>query len=139
MAAHPAPRLAVSESEAEALRALIRAGTTEQRMVMRARIILRAAEGATNVSVAEELGVSMPTVLLWRRRFKEHGLAGPRDSRRCWGAHTTASKGHGGLLCRPGRGSRHGGQPERGRTTARWSRPHGRDLIWLRLTERVPT
>jgi transposase-like protein/transposase len=72
--------LAVSESEAEALRALTRAGTTEQRMAMRARIVLRAAEGAANVEVARELGVSIPTVLLWRRRFKEHGLAGLDDA-----------------------------------------------------------
>ena len=43
MAAHPAPPLAVSESEAEALRAMTR-GTSEQRTVMRARIILRAAD-----------------------------------------------------------------------------------------------
>jgi transposase len=72
--------LAVSESEAETLRALARAGTTEQRMAMRARIVLRAAEGAANVEVARELGVSIPTVLLWRRRFKEHGLAGLDDA-----------------------------------------------------------
>ncbi len=47
---------------------------------MRARIILRAAEGAAHVEVAEELGVSVPTVLLWRRRFKEQGLAGLADA-----------------------------------------------------------
>ena len=80
MAAHPAAPLAVSESEAEALRAMTRAGTTEQRMAMRARIVLRAADGAANVTVAEEVGVSIPTVLLWRRRFKEHGLAGLDDA-----------------------------------------------------------
>jgi transposase len=80
MVAHPAPPLALSETEAETLRALTRAGTSEQRMVMRARIILRAAEGAANVSVAEELGVSIPTVLLWRRRFKEQGLPGLDDA-----------------------------------------------------------
>jgi transposase len=60
---------------------MTRAGTTEQRAVMRARIILRAAEGAAHVMVADELGVSVPTVLLWRRRFKEHGLAGLGDAR----------------------------------------------------------
>ena len=76
MAAHPAPPLAVSESEAATLRAMTRAGTTEQRATMRARIILRAAEGAAHVEIAQELGVSVPTVLLWRRRFKERGLAG---------------------------------------------------------------
>ena len=80
MAAHPAPPLAVSESEAEALRAMTRAGTTEQRTAMRARIILRAAEGAAHVAVADELGVSVPTVLLWRRRFREQGLAGLADA-----------------------------------------------------------
>jgi len=81
MAAHPAPPLAVSESEAEALRAMTRAGTTEQRAAMRARVILRAAEGAAHVEIADELGVSVPTVLLWRRRFKEHGLVGLADAR----------------------------------------------------------
>ena len=80
MAAHPAPPLAVSESEAEALRAMTRAGTTEQRTVMRARIILRAAEGAAHVEIAQELGVSVQTILLWRRRFKEQGLAGLADA-----------------------------------------------------------
>jgi len=80
MAAHPAPPLAVSQPEAETLREITRAGTSEQRMVMRARIILRAAEGAANVEVARELGVSIPTVLLWRRRFKERGLAGLADA-----------------------------------------------------------
>ena len=80
MAAHPAPALAVSEAEAETLRSMMRAGTTEQRLAMRARIILRAAEGAANAHVARELGVSIPTVLLWRRRFKEQGLAGLEDA-----------------------------------------------------------
>ncbi len=80
MAAHPAPPLAVSEHEAEALRAMTRAGTTGQRTAMRARIILRAAEGAAHVDVAEELGVSVPTVLLWRRRFRERGLEGLADA-----------------------------------------------------------
>ena len=59
---------------------MTRAGTTEQRAAMRARIILRAAEGAAHVEIANELGVSIPTVLLWRRRFREHGLAGLADA-----------------------------------------------------------
>jgi len=59
---------------------MTRAGTTEQRTAMRARVILRAAEGAAHVAIAAELGVSVPTVLLWRRRFKEQGLAGLADA-----------------------------------------------------------
>ncbi len=64
---------------------MTRAGTTEQRAVMRARTILRAAEGAAHVEIGEELGVSVQTVLLWRSQFKEQGLAGlanaPRPGR----------------------------------------------------------
>ena len=82
MANHPAPPLAVSETEAEALRALSRAGTTEQRTALRARIILRAADGVANVAIATELGISVPTVGLWRTRFKQHGLAGLADGPR---------------------------------------------------------
>jgi transposase len=59
---------------------MTRAGTTQQRTAMRARIILAAAEGVANNRVAAELGVSIPTVLLWRQRFKEHGLAGLDDA-----------------------------------------------------------
>ena len=51
MANHPAPPLAVSETEAQALRAMARAGTTEQRTALRAKIILRAAEGIANVGL----------------------------------------------------------------------------------------
>jgi transposase len=72
----------VSESEAEALRAMTRAGTTEQRTALRAKIILRAAEGTANVAIADELGVSVPTVGLWRTRFKERGWAGLADGPR---------------------------------------------------------
>jgi hypothetical protein len=35
--------------------------------------------GAAHAGIAEDPGVSVPTVLLWRRRFKQ---AGPRRTRR---------------------------------------------------------
>ena len=43
---------------------------------MRARICLMAAEGQSNNAIASKLGVSRPTVILWRRRFKEQGCPG---------------------------------------------------------------
>jgi transposase/transposase-like protein len=82
MANHPAPPLAVSESEAETLRGMARAGTTEQRTALRAKVILRAADGIANVTIADELGISVPTVGLWRTRFRERGLAGLADGPR---------------------------------------------------------
>ena len=52
---------------------------------MRARIVLRAADGASNTEIAREIGVSLPTVGLWRRNFAERRMDGletaPRSGR----------------------------------------------------------
>ncbi len=82
MAHPPAPQLVVSPSERTALDHLVRARTTEQRFVQRARIVVRAAEGVANKRIAAELGVTLMTVLLWRRRFEADRLAGLRDAPR---------------------------------------------------------
>lgn len=50
--------------------------------MQRARIILLAAEGVANYRIAEQVGVSMPTVLKWRQRFQSDGLSGLADQRR---------------------------------------------------------
>ena len=42
---------------------------------MRCRIVLKAAASLPNQRIAEELRVSRPTVLLWRRRFVQTGCA----------------------------------------------------------------
>ena len=55
---------------------------TAQGMAMRARIVLAAADGKTNTDIAEDLGVSRPTVGKWRRRFAEMGLDGLVDTPR---------------------------------------------------------
>src|SRR5450759_700938 len=82
MAHPPAPQLIVSPSERAALDRLVRARTTEQRLAQRARIVVRAADGVANKRVAAELGVTLMTVLLWRRRFEAGRLAGLREAPR---------------------------------------------------------
>ena len=82
MANRPAPPLSVDESDLEALRALARAGTTEQRLAQRAQIVLRAAVGTPNRTIAADLDVSPMTVLLWRAKFEREGLAGLADEAR---------------------------------------------------------
>jgi hypothetical protein len=57
MSAHLTPPLAITESERASLQALLRARTTEQRLVMRARIVFAAAEGAASERIAAKLGV----------------------------------------------------------------------------------
>ena len=61
------------------LEAKLRAPTTEQRQVFRARIVLLATEGRSTRSIARELGTMPRTVSGWRGRFAREGLAGLED------------------------------------------------------------
>jgi transposase len=51
-----------------------------ERARLRARIVLGAAQGASNRELAAELGCSEPTVSQWRKRFAERGLEGLADA-----------------------------------------------------------
>ena len=46
---------------------------TPQSVAVRARIVLMACAGESNSVIARTLGVSRPTVILWRSRFAEGG------------------------------------------------------------------
>jgi transposase len=74
----------LSEEEESELRTVRRTPSASQRQAMRARIVLRGG-GASNTQIAAELGVSLPTVGLWRRNFSERCLEGletaPRTER----------------------------------------------------------
>lgn len=72
----------LSDEEETELRAVLRTPSAPQHQAIRARIVLRAAQGATNLQIAGELGVSQPTVGLWRRNFAERGIDGLVDARR---------------------------------------------------------
>lgn len=61
------------------LEARVRAPTSEQRDVLRARIVLLADEGRSTRSIAGALGVMPRTVSLWRGRYSREGLAGLSD------------------------------------------------------------
>ena len=83
----PAPALRVSREDREWLETLLRSGKTPQRVALRARLVLGAAEGRANRALAQELGISRPTVLLWRQRYVDAGVAGllkdaPRPGRK---------------------------------------------------------
>ncbi len=64
------------------LEARLRAPTTPQRDVLRARIVLMAAEGRSTRSIARELGTMPRTVSLWRGRYAREGLAGLQERAR---------------------------------------------------------
>jgi transposase len=65
------------------LTARARAGRSEHRDVLRARIVLAAAAGQPNETIAATVGVCLDTVRKWRRRFAAAGLAGLDDLPRC--------------------------------------------------------
>ena len=56
--------------------AVLRSATVAAGVAQRARIVLLAAEGVANYEIAERVGVTRPTVNLWRNRYAERGLAG---------------------------------------------------------------
>ena len=61
------------------------------RVVERARIVLLAADGLTGAQIAERAGCTEPTVIKWRRRYTEAGLAGLEDTPRPETAPTEAA------------------------------------------------
>src|SRR3954447_2689231 len=80
--ARAAAVIELSEQEERALRSVLRTPSASQQQALRARIVLRAAQGATNTQIAAEAGVSLPTVGLWRRNFGRRRLDGLADAPR---------------------------------------------------------
>src|SRR5690349_19220009 len=82
----PAVGLSLSDADRKQLKAMNRHRSTPRGIVLRINILLGAAEGLANRVLARRLGTSVPTVLLWRKRYETEGLAGiledhPRSGR----------------------------------------------------------
>ena len=82
MARGKASAIDLSVDERVELTSLARRRSTAQALATRARIVLAASEGATNVLIAERLGVFKSTVGRWRERFALHRLDGLYDEPR---------------------------------------------------------
>ncbi|MDU3748165.1 MAG: IS630 family transposase, partial [Cutibacterium avidum] len=82
MANSPAPPLGLREGDRARLESLTRSRTAGAGGVLRARIVLAAADGVANERIAEQLQVSKNTVLTWRRRYTDSGMAGLADAPR---------------------------------------------------------
>ncbi len=73
--------LQITPGDRGILEHLVRSGKTEQRIALRARIVLGAAAGTSNHALAKELQTSRPTIIDWRRRFAEGGIAALYEDR----------------------------------------------------------
>ncbi|HXM14019.1 MAG TPA: IS630 family transposase [Candidatus Eremiobacteraceae bacterium] len=74
MANRAAPHLRVRPKVRRSLVELTRRPTTPQRTVLRARVVLAAANGLSNAEIARRVKVARQNVIEIRRRFEERGL-----------------------------------------------------------------
>jgi transposase len=82
-----APQIILTDEERTILERWSRGRSTPARLVLRAKIVLLAAEGKRNQKIAPRLKTALKTVSLWRRRFAERRVAGiekdaPRGGRK---------------------------------------------------------
>lgn len=77
-----APVVKLSKEERESLEVLLRRSTAPQREVERANVALMAHAGQTTSAIAAGLGLSRPTVALWRERLACFGIEGLQEAPR---------------------------------------------------------
>jgi transposase len=82
MAIQEATPIVLTAAERTTLEGWVRASTTEQRLVGRARIVLLAAAGVGSRAIGRELGCARGVVSKWRVRFARERLAGLADAPR---------------------------------------------------------
>ena len=74
--------IALTEPERQQLESWARRPTSAQRLALRSRIILAAAEPLRNTAIAQRLHITLPTVRKWRGRFLASRLDGLIDEPR---------------------------------------------------------
>lgn len=77
-----ATEINITMEERQELESCLRKGTTEQRLVQRAQIVLDSAEGKTTSEIAIRLKLRPATVSKWRTRFYRNRMIGLLDAPR---------------------------------------------------------
>jgi transposase len=75
--------IALAAEERAELQRRVRARTSRQQDVLRARIVLLAADGLSNSAIAAALGITRFTARRWRGRFAAARVAGLGDRPHC--------------------------------------------------------
>ena len=77
-----ATEVKLTPEDTETLQTWCRASTTEQRLALRARIVLAAARNESTTRIARREKVRGATVSKWRQRYAQQGLRGLQDAAR---------------------------------------------------------
>jgi putative transposase len=78
----PKPPITLSQEERLQLNSVTKSRSLPHGLVVRARLVLLAAEGVANTTIAKQLNLSQQSVSLWRQRFLKQGLQGLHDELR---------------------------------------------------------
>lgn len=72
-------KLELTDQQRSTLMTWIAAGKTEQRFAKRAQVILCSAEAMSLKDIEAKSGLSLQSILKWRKRFAQHGIKGLED------------------------------------------------------------
>jgi putative transposase len=75
----PKQAMHLAEEDRMHLKALAHSRSFPHGLVVRARIVLLAADGISNTAIAERLDLSQQSVCLWRKRYLQQGMQGLHD------------------------------------------------------------
>jgi len=78
----PKTPLVLTMEDHERLKSMVNSRSLPHGLVTRARIVLMAAEGTSNLAIAEKVNLSVQSVCKWRRRYLQQGLSGLHDELR---------------------------------------------------------
>src|SRR2546427_8076261 len=78
----PKAPLVLADEERLQLNAVAKSRSLPHGLVIRARLVLLAAEGMANRAIADKLDLSQQSVSMWRHRFLKQGLHGLHDELR---------------------------------------------------------
>ena len=70
----PATPLAINSAQKQVLESMARAGSTPQMLARKCQLILLAGEGVPNHAIAQQIGLSRPTVIATRAAFARGGV-----------------------------------------------------------------
>ena len=79
----PVSALSLCDSDKQQIQQWASAFGTPQQVVLRCRIVLAAASGQSDNSIAEQLQINRKTVMLWRARMAQQGLKSLSILRHC--------------------------------------------------------